>query len=170
MLVGFASALRRSSLAALRLSDVGFGPFGATVHVRYEKQDQEGKGRFIGLPFGHAETCPVQALRAWLDLRGLDDGPLFTRMLRFEGWGCDRALAPQAIGDVVQAAVARIGLDPHFYGGHSLRAGFVTSAVEAGVGELLIAAQTGHRSMEILRQYFRRADLFRANACLALGL
>jgi len=37
------------------------------------------------------------------------------------------ALQPERICQIVQAAVARIGLDPRLYGSHSLRAGFVHS-------------------------------------------
>jgi len=46
----------------------------------------------------------------------------------------------------------------------------VTEAGEHGCSELLIAAQTGHRDMGTLRRYFRRSDLFKANACRAIGL
>ena len=68
-------------------------------------------------------------------------------------------------------SVALIGLDPRDrYSAHSLRAGFVTAAAEGGAGELLIAEQTGHRSMDVLRGYFRRTNLFRANACSLIGL
>lgn len=66
---------------------------------------------------------------------------------------------------IVKSAVKRIGLDERLYGAHSLRAGFVTAAAESGAGELMIASQTGHR-----RMYFRRTDLFRANAAKMIGL
>lgn len=170
LIVGFASALRRSNLAALTLDDVEIEDRGIIVHVRREKQDQEGKGRLIGLPRGkHVATCPVRALRAWLSYRGWAPGPLFTRL----DWGHEGEGLPmrgETIARTVKACVRLIGLDAGMYGGHSLRAGFVTAAGEAGVGELLIADQTGHRSMSVLRRYFRRSDLFRTNACSSIGL
>jgi site-specific recombinase XerD len=56
------------------------------------------------------------------------------------------------------------------YGGHSLRSGFITAAGELGAGELLIASQSGHKNMQVLRRYFRRSELFRANAGAVLDL
>ena len=48
---------------------------------------------------------------------------------------------------------------PH--SGHSLRSGYVTSAVEANASIMKIAEQTRHRSIDMLRVYSRRVDLFR---------
>jgi integrase len=137
------------------------------MHVRREKQDQEGVGRWIGLPAGrHEATCPVRALRAWLEVRrGSAAGALFTHLHSPYG-----RLGASPIFTIVKQALRKAGIEPAGYGPHSLRAGFVTEAVEAGAGELLIAAQTGHRSMQVLRRYFRRRDLFKANACGMLGL
>lgn len=168
LMVGFASALRRSSLAALRIEDTEFAPKGLVLHVQGEKQDQNGKGRLIGVPRAtQAAMCPVRALRAWLRIRGKRPGPLFCRL---DYGHAGQALNGDSIIRIVKKCVARIGLDPTAYGAHSLRAGFVTEAGEAGVGELIIAAQTGHRSMDTLRRYFRRTNLWKANACTALGL
>jgi integrase len=167
ILLGFTTALRRGSLAELRTSDVSFEPRGLVVRVRHEKQDQYGKGREIGVPAGnHPDTNAASCLLDWLRVRGARDGPLFTHV-RTSGF---RAISGATIGRIVKLAVASIGLDVKQYAGHSMRAGFITSAGEAGVAEWLIAAQTGHRSMEILRRYFRRTHLFRANACHALDL
>jgi integrase len=167
ILTGFASALRRSSLSALDLADVEFTGQGVILHIRKEKQDQEGKGRMIGLPHGSKPaTCPVASLRAWIQHRGDDwAGPLFTRMLG----GRDR-LRPPAIAEIVKTRVKSIGRDPSQFAGHSLRAGFVTEAGECGVSDLLIAAQTGHRSLKMVRRYFRRRDLWKANAAAMIGL
>ncbi len=71
---------------------------------------------------------------------------------------------------VVQAAVAAAGYDAAGYGGHSLRAGFATAAARAGVPEAAIMAQTGHRSLPVLRGYIRRGSLFADNAAAKVGL
>ena len=170
LVIGFASALRRASLADLLLSDVQVRSEGLVLHIRREKQDQEGRGRNIGLPIGkHEDTSPASCYADWLRARGSAEGPLF---FAFDRWDRmeRRAMTPASVGKVVKRAVRGIGLDPARYSGHSLRSGFITEAAEAGAGELLIASQTGHRSMEILRRYFRRRDLFKANACFAIGL
>lgn len=165
LVLGLGSALRRCNLAGLTLSDVQFRPEGVLLTVRKEKNDQLGRGRVIGLPRGtHADTCPVRSLRAWLRVRGALAGPLFTKI------GGMRPMSAAEVAKVVKASVSLIGLDPTQYAGHSLRAGFVTAAGESGASELVIAAQTGHRNMAILRRYFRHHDVWRSNACGMIGL
>jgi integrase len=168
---GFASALRRSSLAALLLTDIEFTLDGIIVHLRKEKQDQWGRGRMIGVPCGQKPlTCPVAAVRAWLKCRpgGESPGPLFTRLAHTSKNG-DRLRAP-AFGEIVKTCVSRIGLDPDKYAGHSLRSGFITAAGEGGASTLLIASQSGHRSLAMVQRYFRRTELFKANAAKVIGL
>jgi integrase len=63
-----------------------------------------------------------------------------------------------------------IGHDPDEYSGHSLRAGFISAAAEAGAGELTISAHTGHRDMNVLRRYIRRVNVFKSNAAGLIGL
>lgn len=165
LVLGLGSALRRCNLASLTLADVEFQPQGVLIRIGREKNDQTGRGRVVGLPKGrHADTCPVRSLRAWLRVRGKQPGPLFTRPGTLEG------MTPAYVAKIVKDAVSSIGLDPSLYAGHSLRAGFVTAAGESGASEMLIAAQTGHRNMVVLRRYFRRADVWRSNACRLIGL
>lgn len=168
LVLGFASALRRSNLAALNLADVEFCRQGVVLSVDREKQDQDGKGRLIGLVRGrHTNTCPVRVLRAWLRVRGANPGPLFPRLdPKHEGLPLDG----ECVCRVVKQSLMRIGIDPADYGAHSLRSGFVTAAGEAHLGELVIARQTGHRSMQVLRRYFRRSDIWRSNPSASLGL
>lgn len=165
LVLGLGSALRRGSLAALELSDIEFQTKGVLVRIRREKNDQTGRGRLIGLPKGHnADTCPVRALRDWLSCRGREAGPLFTHD------GTLDRITGAYVACIVKSAVDSIGLDPTLYGGHSLRAGFVTAAGESGASELVIAAQTGHRNMAVLRRYFRQTDVWRVNAAGMIGL
>jgi integrase len=56
------------------------------------------------------------------------------------------------------------------FSGHSLRAGFVTSAARAGEPERRIMRQTGHKSIEMVLRYVRQANAFSDNAACALGL
>lgn len=165
LVVGLGSALRRCNLAGLQLSDVEFQPKGVLLRIHREKNDQTGRGRVLGLPQGrHADTCPVRALRDWLGCRGRESGPLFTHT------GTLRPLSGAYVAHIVKTAVESIGLDRSAYAGHSLRAGFVTAAGESGASEFVIAAQTGHRNMAVLRRYFRQTDVWRVNAAGMIGL
>jgi integrase len=169
LVIGFLSALRRCNLVALTLEDVEFCPEGLILTVRREKQDQSGRGRHIGLPKGkRKETCPVRCLEAWIDIRGAEPGPLFTRLGRgHEGKPMTKG---DAIAQIVKRAAEMIGHDPDEYSGHSLRAGFISAAAEAGAGELTISAHTGHRDMNVLRRYIRRVNVFKSNAAGLIGL
>ena len=56
------------------------------------------------------------------------------------------------------------GLDPEVYAGHSLRAGFLTSGAEAGASIFKLMEVSRHKSVDTLRGYVRRAELFRDHA------
>ena len=62
-------------------------------------------------------------------------------------------LSGQAVALVLKRHAAGAGLDSGEVAGHSLRAGLATSAAVAGVPECVIANQTGHRGMAMLRRY-----------------
>jgi len=168
--VGFAGGFRRSALVALEVSDIAFGPEGVTVTIRRDKTDQDAAGRRIGLPFGGtSNTCPVRALRAWLDAAGITDGPVFRAIDRHGNVGAE-ALSDRGVALVVKAAAQRAGLDPAAYAGHSLRAGLATAAAAAGKSNRSIKRTTGHKSDRILDSYVRDAELFTDNAAAGVGL
>jgi integrase len=170
LLLGFAGAFRRSELVGLDAGDVTFTEEGLVVTLRRSKTDQEGVGRKIGVPYGaNPATCPIRALRAWLTAAGITEGPLF-RGLNRHGQILPGRLSDKAVARVVKARAEQAGLDPARYSGHSLRAGLATSAAAAGVPERVIANQTGHRSMAVLRRYIREGSLFRENAAAQVGL
>jgi len=167
--LGIATGLRRSNLVALDLADVSFRRKGVVVSVRSSKTDQQGRGCVIGVFRGSREaTCPVRCLRAWLAFRGAAPGPLFTR-IREHGPTLGR-LGPEWVNQTVKAAVASIGLAPAGYGGHSLRAGFVTAAHNSGTDVLGIMEVTGHKSAEMVKRYLRNADPFGGRNPLARAL
>jgi integrase len=169
--LGFVTGLRRSNLVALNLADVRFVPRkGVAVTVGASKTDQTGRGQVIGVFRGaRVETCPVRALRAWLELRGDDDGPLFTRV-RAGGRPELGRLNPDTVNQVLKASVAAIGLDPALYGGHSLRAGCITAAANGGASHLAIMERSGHTTVEMVRRYCRNVDPFAGGNLFARAL
>jgi integrase len=167
--LGFASALRRSSLATLDLADVRFEAEGVVLTIHRDKTDQLGQGRLVGVARGkHPRTCPVRLLEQWIQVRGAARGPLFLPVCG--GHVEHRRMRARQVAAIVKRSVERIGGDPASYGAHSLRSGFVTAAVESNVNEFLIAAQTGHRSLATLRRYFRQSNPLRGNASAMIGL
>lgn len=170
LLIGYAGALRRSELVALDVADVTESTDGLVVTVRRSKTDQEGAGEQLGLPYGSdPATCPVRALRAWLAASGIEGGPIFRPVTRAGRLG-DARLSDRAVAEVVKRTAAAAGLDARHYAGHSLRAGLITSAAEAGVAERDIMRHSRHKSLPVMRRYIRGATLFQSNAAAAVGL
>jgi site-specific recombinase XerD len=170
LLLGFAGAFRRSELVGLDVEDCVFAKDGLTVTLRRSKTDQDGAGRKIGIPYGsNPETCPVRTLQAWLEITGINTGPLF-RSINRHGQVRSGRLSGIDISRVVKKLAKRAGLNPARYAGHSLRAGHATSAAIAGATERSIMNQTGHRSVQMVRRYIRDGSLFRENSAGKLGL
>lgn len=172
--LGFAGGFRRSELIALDVTDVTETDDGLLVRLRRSKTDQEGIGRTIGIPYGsHPTSCPVRALRAWRRLNDTPEGPLF-RTVRGRKPGGQRSLggrlSDKAVARIVKDRAVALGLDPDAFAGHSLRAGFVTSAAHGGASEAAIMRQTGHRSSDQVRTYMRDGNLFHNNAAAVTGL
>lgn len=170
LLLGFAGAFRRSELVALDVDDLEFRKKGAVVGLERSKTDQEGQGRKVAIPHGrHDETCPVGAIKVWLEKVDDDCGPLFRSVTR-GGSVKDNRISGRTVCRIVKKRVESIGLDPDAFGAHSLRSGFATAAAQAGASERDIMRQTGHSSLETIRGYIREGSLFQSNAADNLGL
>ncbi|PRY18172.1 site-specific integrase [Kineococcus rhizosphaerae] len=168
LVLGFAGALRRSELSALEVGDVVVEPGRLLLTVRAAGARAE---RVVELPRGkRLETCPVRSWRKWAEVARLAEGPAFRRMTKG-----GKSLRPERLGDrgvaeVVKRRTLDVGLDPSLFSGHSLRAGFVTSAARAGVPGVSIARQTGHRSAAALAACVREERPFPGNPAAHVGL
>jgi integrase len=167
LLVGFAGGFRRSEIVGLNCNDVERVRQGLIIALRRSKTDQEGAGRKIGIPLGRTRHCPVLALDDWLTVSGIEAGPIYRPIDRHRRIGAAR-LSGEAVSLVIKERVEAAGIDPTGFSGHSLRAGFATSAVQAGVSTLKIRSQTGHASDTMLGRYVRDGELFVDNAAGAL--
>jgi integrase len=178
--LGFAGAFRRAALVSLDLADVLEVPEGIEVTLRRDKTDQTGAGRTLTIARGAAPTtCPVQATLAWiasLATLGFTEGPLFRFIDRHGNVrpahrrAPSARLSPQSVALIVQRRARAVGLDATQFAGHSLRAGFVTSAVRAGKSIPKVMEQTGHRSANTVMAYVREADRWRDPASGGIGL
>lgn len=157
LLIGFAGAFRRSELVGLHCEDITRYDTGLELLLRRSKTDQEGVGRTVFIPHARGNRCPVKALLAWLDLTGLESGPLFRPVNRHDQIVGDKALTPQSVALIVKSAVRVMKGDAaaKLVAGHSLRSGFVTEAATAGLQSYQIREQTGHTSDVTLARYIR---------------
>lgn len=166
--LGWSGAFRRSELVALTVANVARSSEGLIVTVRRSKGDQEGRGAEKGIPYAsRAAYCPVRSLDAWLGAAGITEGPLF-RYIDRHGRVHAEALSDRSVARIVQRTAERSGLDPTTVGGHSLRAGFATTAAKRGKSLDAIMRQTLHKSERVARSYIRHAKLFDDNAAVGL--
>jgi integrase len=162
LLLGFAGAFRRAELVALDVENLDFCEGGLRVFIRKSKTDQEGQGATVAIVPGSI-TCPVAAVRTWIDAAGITAGPLF-RSVNKGGSVRSRRLSDRAVAEVVKAAARRIGLNEAEFSGHSLRSGFLTSAAVRGASIFKMMDVSRHKSVDTLRGYIRDAELFRDHA------
>ncbi|MDU8927675.1 site-specific integrase [Alisedimentitalea sp. MJ-SS2] len=160
--IGFAGAMRRSELVGIDFEDIDVVSAGIRIMIRRSKIDQSGRGRIIAVPRGWTRYCPIRYLEAWTDELADQEGAVF-RSCSKGGRVNSARLSVEAVATIVKRHVERIGLNPTKYSGHSLRAGYVTSAVQVGAAEHSIRKQTGHASSATMERYIRLANLFEDN-------
>ncbi len=166
--VGFAGALRRSEICNLKLEDVQFlespdvSEDRMLLNIRQSKTDQMGRGVRIPVLDGQG-IRPIRLLRRWLEGSGITAGPLFQTMKR-GGYLQGKPLDNGDIARIVKRYAERVGLDPKDIAGHSLRAGFVTSAAvhQARLDKIMVV--TRHTNPATVMGYIRDADIFSDHA------
>lgn len=170
-LLGFTAALRRSEIVAALVEHVrSADERGVILYIPRSKGDQEGEGAEIAVPFGQDPAlCPVGALTAWLQRSGLKEGHLFRPINRYSTLR-KTPMTTNSIALLIKEYVSKAGIDPTEFSGHSLRAGLVTSAVDAGAALWEVARVTRHKDLNTLRDYIRIADQFRRHPATIAGL
>lgn len=149
---GFASGgRRRSEIAAADLRDLRkVGEDGYIYRLEYSKTQQ------AGLTADSTPDKPIlgrsaEALAAWLEAAGIDEGAIFRRIWKGR---VGHALLPGSVAAIVKRRARLAGLEGDF-GAHSLRSGFVTEAGKQGVPLPAVMAMTEHRSVASVIGYFQ---------------
>jgi integrase len=170
IIIGFAGAFRRSEIVGLDVDDISYRDEGLVILLARSKTDQTGEGRWVGIPYGkNPDTCPVAALRRWLETSGISEEAIFRGLDRHGNIVSDR-LSRRSVGEIIKRAARMAGLDPARYSGHSLRSGHCTQAARSGVAEHVIMQQTGHRCQATLKRYIRLGRIFEENSAKSLDL
>ena len=176
--VGFAGALRRDELIRITVRDMQVdrdtpdapdAPDAAglrmTIRIPRSKTDQAGRGCRVPVPDGSV-IRPVTRALAWLAVGGHGEtpgAPLFQSVYR-GGRLTGRPLLGDDVARAVKHYAGAIGLDPAHYAGHSLRAGFITSAAISGARLDKIMEVSRHKSTDMVLRYIRDADSFADHA------
>ena len=98
-----------------------------------------------------------------LEAAGITEGPIFRWIKKGGLVTCDR-LSDRSVAQIVKRRAEAVGFDPSLFSGHSLRAGFVTSALHHGADILRVMDVTRHREVSTLKTYDRRAKAFKQHA------
>jgi integrase len=148
--VGLQVGFRRAEIASLKVKDLH-------MNLEYDSLRVTRKGGKKGSLAIHGQTA--QRIRAYLEKAKHGDdleGPLFRPIKgNREGQDVRRHLHPDVIDRILRKYVKRIGLD-RGYSAHSMRATFITTALEnrAGLEDVQLAA--GHADPSTTKLYDRR--------------
>lgn len=168
LLTGFFGGFRRSELTALSVSDLLFETLGAKIVLPRSKTDQTGEGMVRAIPRSAGALCPVTALERWLELSGIESGPVF-RPVNRHGGVLGVALSSSAVSEIVKSCCKAAGIaDWDAYSGHSLRSGMATSASRAGANFANIKRQGGWRSDHTVWEYIAEGRAYEDNVGNAL--
>jgi integrase len=172
-LLGFAGALRRSELVALNVAHVKWTAEGIKLLIARSKTDKRAEGAEIAIPCGRSDqTCPVIALKTWIERAKIKAGPLFRKVNR-GGVVENKHLSTDGVRQILMKRAAQAGLKGDWsepISPHSMRAGFITTAYGNGVADEEIMGHTRHRSLTTMRSYVRRAKLSGLSPAGKIGL
>jgi integrase len=141
---------------AIQLEEIERRAGGVLVHLGRSKSDQEGKGTEIPVPNGK-QLRPVEALDAWLTAASITSGPVFREVDRHGRVGAG-ALSDRSVARIVKRTIKAAGLDETAFSGHSMRAGFVTEALDRRADPLMVKKQSRHVKLDTLTIYDRREN------------
>ncbi|MFX4311652.1 tyrosine-type recombinase/integrase [Enterobacter sp. 63] len=137
--------LRRSEAVGLNLRDI------VTEDRALRVLGKGNKERLAYMPAG-----TWQRLVMWIDqVRGDKDGPLFTRIRRFDTLTNDR-LTDQAVYHVLQVRQRHAGIAK--CAPHDLRRTFATAMLDNGEDLITVKDAMGHASVTTTQQYDRRGE------------
>ena len=156
--LGFSGAFRRSELANLNVEDIKENQKGMEITIRRSKTDKYGQGQKVAIINGR-QVKAIKHLKKWLAVAGIATGKVF-RGVKQNG-SLTASITGLSIGKIVKKYVGLIGLDSSDYGGHSLRAGYITEAAEHGASVFKIQEVSRHKRIDTVQLYVRNAELFR---------
>jgi site-specific recombinase XerC len=174
LLTGFAGALRRSELAAIRVEQLEKTERGLRLTL-FQSKGSQTEAVIVPLPYGQTELCPVRALTAWLEAAGITAGPVFRRIWlpKLTRPGAPpggeppalprigtQPITPWTVAAIVQARAADAGFGGRDFGGHSLKRGALTTGMERGIHPADLKRLGRHKSFDVLGEYLEFGDLF----------
>jgi site-specific recombinase XerD len=160
LLVGFAGAYRRSELVAINIEDITWQKEGMDIVIHRSKTDPESKGDYKAILKASEKTyCPILATQAWINKANLTSGPLFRGIDKKE---ClkETSLSTDIVYTLIKRCTALLGYEFNDFSPHSLRSGFITSAIENGAKPTKIMDISKHKTLQSLQKYVKHAERY----------
>ena len=172
--LGWAGALRRSELISLDWQELGAGggfvivsELGITITLMASKASQD-QAETVAIPRADMPTA-CERLEAWVLLASLQPGePVFRSVDQLQ------VISPQRLTDRSVSRIVKTRVRKHFrangrtaaeaekiaalFSGHSMRAGYATSAAAKDMPSYRIRKHTRHKSPAVLEGYIRAAE------------
>lgn len=152
ILLGFWRAFRGDELCRLRVEHIQLRQARALeIFLSSSKTDRDNRGRTVQVP-ALKRLCPVDAYQSWIEVSGIDQGPVFRGIDR---WGhlAEERLNPNSISRILRAAFVRNGLSGEGYTAHSLRRGFATWASGNAWSTKALMDYVGWRDVQSAMRY-----------------
>lgn len=183
--IGWAAALRRSELVGLDWGELGSGAGfvrvderGIEIVLMTSKASQDAAVT-VAIPDA-AMPAAKKWLETWIALANIQPGePVFRPVDRFQRVSPAR-LYDGAVSEIVKKRVHNYAMAggktaeeaaamTRDFSGHSMRAGFVTSAVDKEKATVDIAPHTRHKSLSTLQGYVRNRDQWKRSPLFGVG-
>lgn len=164
LLVGFDAALRRSELVEIDIEHLLNTDTGIDIYLPKSKGDQFGDGDSVPIGSRESAYCSTSALQQWLALSGISDGPVFRSFQRRGQINSltDKRLSAQSVYHLIKKTAEHARMSGN-YGPHSLRRGFINSAVEARASIQSIQTHVRHQRADTTMKYLQKFDQRRLN-------
>ena len=140
-----AGGLRRAEVVALDMED--YNPETGELTVRHGKGRKE---RIVWLTNGAR-----RAVNAWLEVRGLEPGPLFLPINK-GGRIISKRMTSQAIYNALQKRASQAGVTK--FTPHDMRRTFASTLLDNGADLAVVSALMGHANITTTARYDRRGE------------
>lgn len=160
LLMGFWRGFRGDELTRLQVEYVEVAPGeGMTCFFPQTKGDRQFKGTSFKAP-ALSRLCPVAAYVVWVELAGLEAGPVFRAVDRWGRVGSD-GLHADSLVPLLRAVLTQAGIaSAELYSGHSLRRGFANWATANGWDLKTLMEYVGWKNVHSAIRYVESADPF----------
>ena len=165
LLLGFACALRVSELAKLNVEDIALSDDRVALTIRDAKTAKSGEVQVVIASCSPDEDlCPVESMRDWLEMSGIESGPAFRGITRHNTIR-STAISTRAVGDILKSRAKGAGVIGWAdVSAHSLRRGWATTAAAKGVPAAIIKQHGRWKTLATAELYIDGAGSVEAMA------